>query len=184
LQAAGNTALLTNNIADARLVINDNIHTLGTNTQAGFGAQQLQLAGAQTTLLQGLAGLSLQGAQQTALVQTTIRDDGDKTRALIIAQNDATLNRIITEQASAIIELRNERHVRGSGVEVTQTVNQLNAQNQAQAQQQQQFQVLSSIAAQLAGLTQVAHATNQNVIAGNAGAVTTGAQTASPINVA
>jgi len=217
LQVAGSTALLTNNIADARHNINDNVHINGLNNanafgavqvgimnstaqtnaivreakdvaEAGFAAGQLSLANVHSSTLQGLAALSLQGAQQTSVIGGAIRDDGDRTRSLIIAQNDAYLNRIITEQANALIELKNERHVSGRSreteVNVSQTVNQAQAQNQAQQQQQQQFAILGQISAALAGLTQVAHATNQNVIAGNTGAVSTGAQSANPVNVA
>jgi hypothetical protein len=213
LQVAGSTALLTNNIADARHNINDNIHagvlsTLAgqaginalinqsredikvamaadaTNTAAGFAANALAIANSNALAQQLAAGLSLQGAQQTCAIQNTVRDDGDRTRSLIIAQNDAYLNRIIVEQANALIELKNERHTRESGITLQQTVNQAQNQNQAQQQQQQQFQILGQIAASLNGLTQIAHATNQNVIAGNTGAVTTGAQNANPVNVA
>lgn len=38
---------------------------------------------------------------------TATQVDGEKTRALIVAQNDATLNRIIVEQAAELASLRN-----------------------------------------------------------------------------
>jgi hypothetical protein len=151
---------------------------------ASATTQLLATAGLSTLAQQLAAGLSLQGANQTAAIMCGVRDDGDKTRALIVAQNEAYLNRIIIEQANALIELKNERHVTGNGITLQQTVNQAQVQSQAQQQQQQQFAILSSIASSLNGLTQIAHATNQNVIAGNTGAVTTGAQNANPVNVA
>lgn len=217
LQVAASTALLTNNVADARHNINDNVHAsaiqqlqgqaaittavetaraniavdvrnLGDQTLSGFAAAALGQANSNQLQQQIAASLQLQAANNTAAVLTNIRDDGERTRSLIIAQNDTYLNRIITEQANALIELRNERHTHARGreteVNVSQTVNQAQAQNQAQQQQQQQFQILGQISAALAGLTQVAHATNQNVIAGNTGAVTTGPQSANPVNVA
>ena len=145
---------------------------------------QLGIAGINTLAQQLAAGLGLQASNNTTAILSAIRDDGDKTRALVTSFNDATLNRIITTQANEIIELKNDRTVANSGLTVTQTVNQVQAQAQAQQQQQQQFAILSQIATSLAGLTQIAHATNQNVIAGNTGAVTTGAQSANPVNVA
>jgi hypothetical protein len=183
LQAANNTYLLTNNVADARHQINDNIHAIALNDANQFAAVNSNIANVNTIAQQLAAGLGLQAANNTSAILTAIRNDGDQTRALVTAFNDATLNRIITTQANEIIELRSERTVRGNGVEVSQVVNQVSAQNQAQAQAQAQFQLLSGISAQLAGIHQIANATNQNIIAGNTGAVTTAAQTASPTNV-
>lgn len=75
-------------------------------------------------------------------LQTTITNDGDKTRALATNQYEAALNRQLSDANAAIIELRSEmngqRRSRDSEVVVTQTVNQA----QAQSQQQQQLQVL------------------------------------------
>jgi len=157
-------------------------------SESGFAAGQLALANVHSNTLQGLGQLGLQAANNLAAIAAAIRDDGDKTRALVTSFNDATLNRIITTQANEIIELKGDRNLdrrtRETEVNVSQVVNQSQAQAQAQQQQQQQFLVLSNIASSLAGLTQLAHATNQNVIAGNTGAVTTGAQSANPVNVA
>jgi hypothetical protein len=107
--------------------------------------------------------------------------DGEKTRALITTINENNLNRIITVQAAELAELRNEgaRASDRHGVEVTM----INNQNQNQMQFQQQQQVLNTMAHVLADVSQVARATNSNVIVGNTGASTTGAQTASPTNV-
>ena len=94
--------------------------------------------------------------------------------------NEANLNRMLATAQNEIIELRGDRAAiqRAHGTEVTVT------QNVAQAQaQQQQQQLLGSVLASLQGLTQIAHATNQNVIAGNQGPVFTGSQTANPTNV-
>jgi hypothetical protein len=239
LQAAANTALLQNDVANARHNVNDNIHagvisqltgqaaiTAAVTTaqrdlaidvrnaqdsaSANFSSGQLQLAAAHTSILQatdalgsatalgqansnalaqGLtAGLQLQAANNAAALAAAVRDDGERTRSLIIAQNDTYLNRIITEQANALIELRNDnnghRRARETEISVSQTVNQAQAQTQQQQQQQQQFAILGQIVSALNGLTQVAHATNQNVIAGNTGAVQTGQQNANPVNVA
>ena len=145
---------------------------------------QLGIAGINTLAQQLAAGLGLQASNNTTAILSAIRDDGDKTRALVTSFNDATLNRIITTQANEIIELKNDRTIRGNGIEVSQVVNQAQAQTQAQQMQQQQFAILSGIAQQLAGIHQLAAATNQNLIVGNTGAVATGPQTANPVNVA
>lgn len=107
---------------------------------------------------------------------TATQQDGEKTRALIVAQNDATLNRIIVEQAAELASLRNEgarandRH----GVEVTM----INNQNQNQMQFQQQAQILNGVIHALSDVTQVARATNQAINIGG------GTQVASPTNSA
>jgi len=75
------------------------------------------------------------------------------------------------------------RRMDGVEVNVAQTVNQNQVQAQAQAQAQLQGFLLQGIAAQLAENTQISRATNANLIIGNTGASTTGAQTASPVNV-
>ena len=206
LQVAASTSTLQNGIADARHSINDNVHTNGLNNANQFAAVQRSIsdstaatnsivrqtkdvaeAGFAATQL-GIAGLGLQAANNTSAILTAIRDDGDRTRTQAAAINDATLNRIIVNQANEIIELKGDRNsnqrARETELTVTQNVNQNQAQAQQQQQQQQQFLLLSNIAQSLAGITQIAHATNQNVIAGNTGAVTTGAQSANPVNVA
>jgi hypothetical protein len=117
---------------------------------------------------------------QFKCVQATMAD-GEKTRALITANQIADLNRLAQERWDEIVELRSEgrRTTDRHGIEI----NMLNNQNQNQMQFQQQAQVLGTLSNALAGVAQIAHATNQNLIVGNAGATTTGAQTANPVNV-
>jgi hypothetical protein len=84
----------------------------------------------------------LQGFNQT---QQVVQNDGDKTRALITAQYEATLNRQLTDANAAVIALQNrfENAERARGIEVntTTTVNQM----QQQAQQQQQYGHLANL---------------------------------------
>lgn len=107
---------------------------------------------------------------------TATQVDGEKTRALIVAQNDATLNRIITVQAAELAELRNEgsRASDRHGIEI----NMINNQNQNQMQFQQQAQILNGVIHALSDVTQVARATNQAINIGG------GTQVASPTNSA
>lgn len=92
------------------------------------------------------------------------------------------LNRQLTVAESRAQEDRLLGRQREVEVNVTQTVNQNQLQLQAQQQQQQQAVFNATILAHLQNL-QVATATNSNLIVGNAGATTTGAQTANPVNV-
>lgn len=110
-----------------------------------------------------------------------ISTDGEKTRALIGSIDRDNLNRIITTQAAELAELRNEgnRDRDRLGIEISM----INNQNQNQMQFQQQAQVLGTLSHALLEVGQIARATNQNLIVGNTGATTTGAQTANPVNV-
>lgn len=67
-----------------------------------------------------------------------ISNDGDKTRALITAQYEATLNRQLGEANAALIELRSQNNLatatRGIEVNTTNNINQMQQQQQQQAQ--------------------------------------------------
>jgi hypothetical protein len=84
----------------------------------------------------------LTGFNQT---QQVVQNDGDKTRALITAQYEATLNRQLSDANAAVIALQNrfENAERARGIEVntTTTVNQM----QQQTQQQQQYGHLANL---------------------------------------
>jgi hypothetical protein len=84
----------------------------------------------------------LSGFNQT---QQVVQNDGDKTRALITAQYEATLNRQLSDANAAVIALQNrfENAERARGIEVntTTTVNQM----QQQTQQQQQYGHLANL---------------------------------------
>jgi len=107
------------------------------------------------------------------LISQNITADGDRTRALIVSQYEATLNRQLSEANAAIIELRADersaRRAHENEINVTQTVNQA----QSQAQQQSQWNGLYNL---LSDAVQSIRATNQAI---NIGA---GTQTANPTN--
>lgn len=129
----------------------------------------------------GFGNVGMQIAQNGWAVTQAINTDGEKTRALIGQIDRENLNRIITTQATELVELRNEgaRERDRHGIEI----NMVNNQNQNQMQFQQQAQLLGGLAHVLTDVSQVARATNQNLIVGNTGATTTGPQTANPVNV-
>lgn len=124
-------------------------------------------------LSQQLNGLEKTTMENRYELSKDISTDGEKTRALITAQYEATLNRQLAEANAAIIELRNENRFTTRGreteVNVTQTVNQM----QQQQQQQNQFDRLYHV---MSDLSQGIRATNQAI---NIGA---GTQTATPTN--
>lgn len=89
-------------------------------------------------LLQGQNAIQQNVMENRYELSKDIGTDGDKTRALITAQYEATLNRQLGEANAAIIELRSREFAGNAarGVEVTTT----NNINQMQQQQQQQAQ--------------------------------------------
>jgi len=125
------------------------------------------------TLMQQLNTVNtnlLTGFNQT---QSFINNDGDKTRALITQQYEATLNRQLTDANAAVIALQNrfENAERARGIEVntTTTVNQM----QQQSQQQQQYGQLYNA---IWGLSQSIRSNNEAINVGS------GTLTANPTN--
>lgn len=114
-------------------------------------------------------------------ITLAVSTDGEKTRALITANQLAELNRLAAERQDEILELRSERRrdADRNGIEI----NMINNQNQNQLQFQQQAQILQQLTHGLIEVGQIAKATNQNVLVGNTGVTTTGPQTANPTNV-
>lgn len=96
-------------------------------------------------LMQGQNAIQQNIMENRYELSKDINEDGDKTRALIVQQYEATLNRQLGEANAALIELRNREHVGAAtrGVEVT-TTNNIN-QMQQQAQQQAQYGQLANL---------------------------------------
>lgn len=177
LISSSTNSILMNQTGIARDVANSTATILASENAVQDTVQTTTAA-----LNLAIANLAASGLQNTYALNTAIRDDGDKTRALIVAQNDASLNRQLATAEAALIEQRSMSRSRDVEVNVTQTVNQNQMQLQAQQQQQQQAILLSQLVATLNGL-QNAVATNSNLIVGNSGPVGTGSQTANPVNV-
>lgn len=149
---------------------------------AGTAATERSVTNTGTVLLQVLNNIN-----------QNISEQGCKSREVTQAGTTAVLQAI---SAAEINELRRraetaERSIEvnalRSQVEVNQTVTTTQAQAQGQFQVQAQFQDIGNTLRQLCGsialVHQEARSTNANIIAGNAGAVTTGAQTSTPTNV-
>jgi hypothetical protein len=124
-------------------------------------------------LAQQLNGLSTQVLQNRYELSKDVSNDGEKTRALIVAQYEATLNRQLSDANAAVIALQAKLDAGAvaRGVEVT-TTNNIN-QMQQQQQQQQQWGQLYNV---LWGLAQNIRSTNEAINVGS------GTMTANPVN--
>jgi hypothetical protein len=124
-------------------------------------------------LAQQLNGVEKSIMENRYELSKDISTDGDKTRALITQQYEATLNRQLTDANAAIIALQAkiDTGATARGVEVT-TTNNIN-QMQQQQQQQQQWGQLYNL---LWGIAQNIQSTNSAINVGS------GTQTANPAN--
>lgn len=124
-------------------------------------------------LMQGQNAIQQNVMENRYELSKDISNDGEKTRALITAQYEATLNRQLGEANAALIELRTQAALaeRTRGVEVTTT----NNINQMQQQQQQQAQY-GQLANLIWGLGQQIRSTNEAINVGS------GTLTANPAN--
>lgn len=182
LAIAGSQAVITNGQAAINKGITDAI-AASLASQNNINVNVLQ-QGSQTreaVASYGVANLTATKDAQFATV-TAVQNSTKEILAALNEQNTANLQRQLTVAEQALLETRAESRARGTEVNVTQTVNQAQAQAQAQQQQQQQAIVLDRLCTHVLGL-QTAVATNSNLIIGNTGATTTGAQTANPVNV-
>jgi hypothetical protein len=124
-------------------------------------------------LAQQLNGVQQQIMENRYELSKDVQNDGDKTRALIVQQYEATLNRQLTDANAAIIELRSQLNngATARGVEVTTT----NNINQMQQQQQQQTQY-NQLAGLIYALGQQIRSNNEAINVGS------GTLTANPTN--
>lgn len=156
--------------------------TLGLTTQLNNVASSLasrtdgvkEAVNAGTMVLaQQLNGVQQQIMENRYELSKDISSDGDKTRALLVQQYEATLNRQLTDANAAVIALQAklDNGAVARGVEVT-TTNNIN-QMQQQQQQQQQWGQLYNL---LWGIAQNIQSTNSAINVGS------GTQTANPAN--
>lgn len=124
-------------------------------------------------LAQQLNGVQQQIMENRYELSKDISNDGDKTRALITAQYEATLNRQLTDANAAIIALQSKLDTGAAarGVEVT-TTNNINQMQQQSQQQQQWGQLYNAIW----GLAQNIRSNNEAINVGS------GTLTANPTN--
>lgn len=163
----------------------ENSNSMQTNMLSGQLSQVAQATVAQLTgvkeavnagtmvLAQQLNGVQQQIMENRYELSKDISNDGDKTRALITAQYEATLNRQLSDANAAVIALQAklDNGVVARGVEVTTT----NNINQMQQQQQQQAQY-GQLANLIWGLSQSIRSNNEAINVGS------GTLTANPTN--
>lgn len=92
-------------------------------------------------LAQQLNGLEKTTMENRYELSKDINQDGDRTRALIVAQYEATLNRQLTDANAQIVALQNrsalDTATHGINVTNTNNINQMQQQSQQQAQYNQ-----------------------------------------------
>ncbi len=200
-QAALNAAALGVQVqktaGDTQTQLATSTAALGVQTEKTAAANALAVAMGLQAAMAANAQHAFNASTQLAAVNyglaTAIKADGDLTRGILIANNDAELNRRLIIAQNEITELRNEGRRDRDGAETRIQISNVNtavaqqAQGQLQLQQQQQAQAQAvwqgQISNALFGLGQIAQATNQQLIIGNTGAVAAGPQTANPVNV-
>lgn len=162
LALAGSTASLTAQANSNVLAVINGQHLSQLENCQSFAGVARDIAAVDTNV-----------DRQSTAIQVAIRDDGEKTRALITSNTIAELNQRLTVAQQEALELRNngarerDRH----GVEITMT----NNQNQNQLQFQAQAQVLSTLSHGVIDAIQSIRATNSAINIG-------GTQLASPTN--
>ena len=175
-----------NGLVAGQMAINKNVSdaiaaSLASQNNLNVNILQSAAATREAVASYGVANLTATKDSQYATA-VAIANSTKEVLAAINDQNISNLQRQLTVAETALLEQRAAGRASATEVNVTQTVNQNQMQLQAQAQQQQQALVLNNIWSRLDGM-QNAIATNSNMIIGNAGATTTGPQTANPVNV-
>lgn len=160
-------------ISTATMEASQATQTLGITTQLNNVASSLAartdgvkdaVNSGTMVLAQQLNGVQQQVMQNRYELAKDISTDGDKTRALITAQYEATLNRQLSDANAAVIALQSrfDTAERTRGIEVTTT----NNINQMQQQQQQQTQ-FSQLANMVWGLSQSIRDNNSAINVGS-----------------
>jgi hypothetical protein len=162
-------------VSDGTASVNDTIVQSAIANLKGHADLALGIANAvstakdmnaiQTATLSGLINdVGNQVDRNLFTLTATVKDDGEKTRALITANQIAELNRIAQERQDEIIELKSEARRRDDrhGIEI----NMINNQNQNQLQFQQQAQLLGSLTHLVADCNQRIDAQNTAINVG------------------
>jgi len=168
--AANLTSIMnTNALASAAGTASTNARISEASATAASGQSDIRrdIASANAVNIAALSALQQTVMQGNYATTQAIRDDGDKTRAILVNQNETNLNRQLTVAEQRLAEQTSAARVREVEVNVTQSMT--NNQNQMQFQQQQQAQwnqVLGLIA-NLANDIQYVRATNQAINIGS-----------------
>jgi len=137
----GQASILAGVEASKGTIINE-IHESSTDVMSGLNSLAAGVAS-------GFSALNTNVLQGTYATTTAITNDGDKTRALIQSISTADLNRQITVAQNEITELRHERRIADSGVNVTNNINQTAVATANATAQQQIVGLLGTLASSL-----------------------------------
>ncbi len=190
VNAVGNN--VTQGTLQQTIALNNSLGSLALGTQQGFAATKDAVQNTAAILGTAICNLNQNVSAQGCQTREAVSNDGDKTRAMLFARFQLEDSTRINELNARVIELQSEhrRHADAADLrlQITNTNTAVAAQAQGQQQQQQQFMVnqvaaLVPLVHSLINESQVARATNANLIFGNTGATTTGAQTNTPTNV-
>lgn len=141
-----------------------------------IGAAQLQAATTAALITRDIASVDTNVDRQSTAIQIAIANDGEKTRALITANQIADLNQRLTVAQLENAENRAINREMLNSHNVTTTIN--TNQQQQQLQTQRQDFLLNTL---VNGFGQLAKATNSNVVVCSTGVGAS--QTANPTNV-
>ncbi len=193
LQSNADTLAILNSIKSNSDAVSSGFATTALALSQGFAGVKDSVQASAFLLTNQINNVNQNVSDQACKTRETVTTDGDRTRALLVArfqQQDATT---IAEQNARIVALETRGESDRRHAEHTLQITNTNTavataqQRQEQEQRQTQFQVLNdrihNLFCEVAHTKQIAQATNQNIIAGNSGAVLTGAQTANPTNV-
>lgn len=157
--AVGSAAMEASQAAQSASIVSQLNNVAGSLAARTDGVKETVNA-MSMVLAQQLAGIDRSIMENRYELAKDITADGDKTRDRINSINEISLNRQLTDANAALIELRSEdranRRAYDNSLNVTQTVNQA----QAQSQQLGQFDRLYHM---LADATQSIRATNQAI---------------------
>lgn len=170
---AVSTATMEASQATQTLGITSQLNNVASSLAARTDGVKEAVNAGTMVLAQQLNGVQQQIMENRYQLAQDINNDGDKTRALITAQYEATLNRQLSDANSAIIALQAKLDTGAAtrGVEVT-TTNNINQMQQQQQQQQQWGQLYNAIW----GLAQNIRSNNEAINVGS------GTLTANPTN--
>lgn len=171
------------------------INTLASAAQLansnGFAGTKDVVQNLGLLLSQAICGINQNVSAQGCSTREAVQNDGDKTRALLVArfsQEDATA---ITSLNAELVELRNENRSRANHDELRLQITNNNtavaaqAQGQQQQQQQQQFQLLAALVPTVHALIGDIQAVKQGQVIFNSGTMAaSGTQAAANTKVA
>lgn len=170
--ALGTATVETSNATQTGQLTNAISSSTSANLIAIQGIKDNVTAATQA-ITQQINGVQQQVMENRYELSKDISADGEKTRALLVQQYEATLNRQLSDANAAVIALQAklDGNAAARGVEVT-TTNNIN-QMQQQQQQQQQWGQLYNV---LWGLAQNIRSNNEAINVGS------GTLTANPVN--